>query len=71
MEARNSQTDCFRMDNLEERVAPVMLWQVLGGNSDQVSGSNMITTPPDGLGGTISVTTPGTTVNVTPGEGPA
>jgi len=70
MEARNSQTDRFRIDNLEERVAPVMLWLTLG-NGDQVSGSNMITTPPDGLGGTISVTTPGTTVDVTPGEGPA
>lgn len=71
MEARNSKSSRFQIHELEERIAPAGVSQALG-NGDQVTGSVDITVTPGsgGASGTISVETPGTTVNIEIGTGP-
>jgi hypothetical protein len=71
MEARNGKKDRFQIDTLEERIAPAGVSQALGNDSGHVTGSVDITAGPGGASGTITVDTPGTSVNITVGEGPA
>ena len=71
MEARNSRSGRFQIHELEERIAPAGVSQALGNDSGQVTGSVDITAGPGGASGEIHLQTPGTTVDITIGEGPA
>ena len=65
METRSGKSSRFQIENLEERIAPAGVSHALGGASGKVTGSVDIDAGPDGASGTVSVETPGTTVDIT------